>query len=114
MVDPDGAEPSPDRVSWHGRDWTQTAQRRFDSTDDGELTNIIVQAIADGIGVAPDEVTEPTLFECVDMEAVSRLIESGSSNVPGTDTIRFDYDGSMVEVRADGLVRVFAPIADAG
>jgi hypothetical protein len=114
MADPTGAEDGSDRARWHGRNWAWTAQRRFDSPDRVDLIRVVVLAIADGAGIAPDEVTDPTLFECVDIEAVSRLVESGSTTGWGSDSVRFEYDGSMIEVRADGLVSVFAPITNVG
>ena len=112
MANSNGPRGRPPRIRWRGRDWTQTAQRQFDPTAGSDLTSVIVLAIADADGVPPHQITEPTLFEYVDVEAVSRLVENASGTDAGTDSVRFGYDGSLIEVRSDGHVSVFVPVGD--
>lgn len=70
-------------------------------------------AVADAKDVSPHAITDPTLFDCIDVESVSRLVEDGPTGAAGTESVRFDYDDSLIEVRADGLVGVFEPVGDA-
>ncbi|QZX99163.1 HalOD1 output domain-containing protein [Halobaculum rubrum] len=113
----DDSDASPERdpqVHWRGRDWTKTAHRQFDPAAGGDLTSAIVRALADAKRVSPHELTGPTLYDCVDMDAVTQFVAAGRSpTAPKPDFVRFEYDESLVEVRTDGRISVFASVADA-
>ncbi|MFC5367250.1 HalOD1 output domain-containing protein [Salinirubrum litoreum] len=52
--------------------WQQVAQRLYESDHDGELTTVIVYAIADAMDVDPKEVTAPPLYEVVDVPGIEK------------------------------------------
>ncbi|QZP39491.1 HalOD1 output domain-containing protein [Halobaculum magnesiiphilum] len=104
----------PARVTWRDREWTRTARRRYDPEASADLSNVIAATIADAGDVVPTGLPGPPLYECIDIDAVTRFVENGGNPGAGRrDSVRFGHDGSLVEVRADGWVSVFAPIDDA-
>lgn len=116
MDDPE-VPPEPDlQLHWKGRNWTKTAYQQFDPAASGDLASAIMQALADAnrVSLSPSEVTEPTLYDCVDVDALAQFVsDSQSPNAPDPDFVRFDYDESLVEVRTDGRISVFVPVGDA-
>jgi len=114
MDDPEAPSERDLLVRWRGRNWTKAADRQFDPAASGDLASAIVQALADAKRVSAGEVTEPRLYDCVDVEAVAQFVsDSRSPNSPEPDFVRFDYGESLVEVRTDGRISVFVPASDA-
>ncbi|GAA0203688.1 HalOD1 output domain-containing protein [Halobaculum roseum] len=105
----------PARVTWRDREWTRTARRRYDPETSADLSNVIAATIADANDVVPSGLPGAPLYECVDIDAVTRFVENNENPGAGhRDSVRFGRDGSLVEVRTDGWVSVFSPTDDAG
>lgn len=91
-------------------DWEQATQRLYKPDKDGELTTAVVFAIADVMGVSPDEVKSPPLYETVDVAAIEDAFfgfgsEEGAQE--GTGSVEFRYTETLVKVRSDGWIQVF-------
>jgi len=92
--------------------WSQAAQRHYDPADTGELTTAIVFAIAEAMGVEPQEVKSPSLYECVDAAALEDTFFGPSvtgESRQGIGTVEFRYTEYLVTVRSDGWVQVYEP-----
>lgn len=114
MDDPEAPPERDLQVHWRGRNWTKTVHRQFDPAASGDLASAIVQALADAKRVSASEVTDLTLYDCVDVEAVAQFVsDPRSPNAPEPDFVRFNYGESLVEVRTDGRISVFVPVSDA-
>ncbi|AGB17527.1 hypothetical protein Halru_2957 [Halovivax ruber XH-70] len=64
----------------------------------------VVEAVAEADGVDP-AMLDPPLYEVLDPEALDRLFAPTPTD-PSRGTVRFDYRGHEVTVRADGTVDV--------
>jgi len=59
--------------------------------------------------IPPTELTSPTLYECVDVEALEATLfggKGGSSSRQGSSTVTFQYADYVVTVTSDGWVEV--------
>lgn len=103
-----------DLTEWDGRQWTRVARRVHDRDADEELATTIVFALADAEAVAPHEVTGPSLYEHVDLEALQAVVGDGhrSRSGSGTNTVRFEYGDYVVVVESTGEVGVYEPAAE--
>ncbi|MFC7138124.1 HalOD1 output domain-containing protein [Halobaculum litoreum] len=101
-----------DSVRWRGDDWIASGRRRYVVDSDDELTTAIVFAVADARAVAPEEIGDPSLYDCVDIGALERLVSAQSSSdlARAESEVRFDYDGHLVAVHTDGRVIVYDPV----
>ena len=102
----------PGRTRWDGREWECVARRHYDVASGDELTSHVVLAIADARCVAPHEVTDPPLYDCVDVEALEQFVRGTPPSAPGApeNAVRFDYDGHLVAIHADGHIVVYDPV----
>ena len=92
--------------------WSQVAQRNYEPDGDRELTTVIVYAIAEAKGCAPNEVRSPPLYESVDVPAIEAAFfgPTGADDLrQGVGTVEFQYTGYRVKVRSDGWVQVYEP-----
>ena len=89
--------------------WAFTSQRHYDPADSRELTTVVVDAIAEAEGVSMTEVTDPPLYDVVDIASVqSALFGRPAVERQGADSaVEFHYDGYLVSVEADGWVSVY-------
>jgi hypothetical protein len=83
------------------------ARRRYDPDGDDELSTAIVRTIAVAEDVATDDVSIPPLYDCVDVEALERVL-FGTADTPGdADRATFQCGMYRVAVVADGWIRVY-------
>ena len=90
---------------------TQVAQRHYDPSEWGGLTEAIVYAIAEARDVDPSEVKNPPLFTVIDAEALEETFFGPEvAGVPrqGNGIVEFWYTDYLVKVRSDGWILVFA------
>ena len=105
MIERDEFDPSSDMPT----EYHVIEQRAYDPIADPDLTTVVIEAVAAAEGVAPTSITEPPLYEVVDIAAVkdalfgamdpdARAVTSGS--------LDFEYRGYRITVRGDGWVHV--------
>ena len=82
---------------------TPVVDTRYDERDTETILEVLAESLADAAGV---DVTElPPLYETIDVEAVSQLLDSNRSG--NADTIvSFTVDHWNVFVRSDGRIRI--------
>ena len=86
------------------RGCTPVVDTRFERPGDGTLTEELVGAVAAAEGVDPLDL--PSLYETVDLEALSQLFER-SAGAAGTESIfGFTYRDWNVFVHSNGRIRV--------
>ncbi|MFC7132740.1 MULTISPECIES: HalOD1 output domain-containing protein [Salinibaculum] len=94
----------------HDTHWRQVAQRHYDPDEDGELTTVLVFAIAEARDVSPDEVKSPPLYAVADVPAIEAALfnsETETESRQGTVTIKFRYADYLVKTRSDGWIQVY-------
>lgn len=77
---------------------------RYDRDDDASVSEALVGAVADAEGVGPTEI--PPLYETVDLDVLSRLLEHPDGAGDSDALFSFTLDTWNVFVRADGRIRV--------
>lgn len=89
-------------------EWTYETQAHYDPDELRDLTTVIIGAIADTEGVPVTEITNPPLYEVVDVTGIEdALFGRPEANWDGTDsTAEFQYNGYKISVKADGWVTV--------
>ena len=89
--------------------WTVEARANFDPTKSGELTTVIIEAIAAAEGVSITEMLSPPLYEVVDIEAMEVALfgRPGLSRDGTASAVEFPYEEYKVSVVSDGWVTVF-------
>ena len=95
-------------------DMTFVTQAHYERESHRDLTTEIIFAIADAADVAPVDLKDPPLYECVDIAA----IEDGffGPTVAGQTrdsegSVSFRYNQYHVEVASDGWITVSEPTA---
>jgi len=93
---------------------TPIAQRHFDPDEGDELATAIVFALADAMEVSPSEVTDPPLYDAVDVTALENTF-FGPRTVTETErqgvgTVEFRYADYLVRVRSDGWIQIHSAI----
>jgi hypothetical protein len=73
-----------------------------DISADMELSQAVVDAVADAEGVEPTEL--PPLFSAIDPDALDALFQPASDETVVTGSVRFRYAGYDVNVNEDGSV----------
>lgn len=92
--------------------WSQVAQRHYERDGGWELTTVIVYAIAEAEGVAPEEVKSPPLYESVDVAAIEDAFfgpDVSEASRQGAGTVEFRYREYLVTVTSDGWIQVYEP-----
>lgn len=82
-----------------GNTATALDQETFEETP----SMLIVQAVAETTGQDPLEMTP--IYEYVDTDALDTLLDSGEGATP-VIRVKFEYEGCLVKVTADGDVSV--------
>ncbi|WP_435064211.1 HalOD1 output domain-containing protein [Halobaculum sp. EA56] len=99
---------------WGDRVWALAARRRHgsDGTVAVGVAGSVMRAVADASGVDPHDLTDPVLYDHVDVDALERLVErpAGPGDATGGVSVRFRYDAYLVAVHPDGLVEVYEPL----
>jgi hypothetical protein len=110
----DGTKLAPDGNEPDNPDMTFVTQAHYDRESHRDLPTEIIFAIADAEDVAPTEIKDPPLYECVDIAA----IEDGffGPKVAGQPrdsegSVAFRYTQYHVEVASDGWITVSEPTA---
>lgn len=76
------------------------------SSDDENVSEAVVAAVADAKGVSPVDVTPP-LYDAVDPDALEAIVASMTCRPDGsTGRVEFSYGGYAVTVTCDGQVSV--------
>lgn len=94
-------------------DLTFVTQTHYDRESHRDLTTEIIFAIAAAADVAPSEVKDPPLYECVDIAAIEDGFFSPKDNGQTRDcegSVAFWYDQYHVEVASDGWITDSKPI----
>lgn len=86
------------------RSCTPVVDTRYDTDESTSVSDALVEAIADAEGVAPTEM--PSLYDTVDLDALSRLIERPDGAGDPNAMFSFMFEKWNVFVRADGRIRV--------
>ncbi|MFO8114751.1 MAG: HalOD1 output domain-containing protein [Halorubrum sp.] len=110
--DKSGPNGGADRTVDRDSRWHHVVQQRYEPDRDGGLTTAIVFALADAEGVAPTEMTSPTLYDAVDATGIEQaLFGSGTTAASGeaTGTVEFRYADYLVNVESDGWIHVYEP-----
>ncbi|WP_440764370.1 HalOD1 output domain-containing protein [Natronorubrum sp. DTA7] len=90
--------------------WSQVGQRHYEPDGRGELTTVIVYAIAEAEGVSPSEVKSPPLYETVDVPAIEDAFfgpNVSEKSRQGVGTVEFQYTDYLVKVKNDGWIKVY-------
>lgn len=110
----DGTELAQDGNEPDDPDMTFVTQAHYERESHRDLTTEIIFAIADAEDIAPIEIKDPPLYECVDIAA----IEDGffGPKVAGhtrdcEGSISFRYNQYHVAVASDGWITVSKPTA---
>jgi Halobacterial output domain 1 len=93
-------------------DWQLVEQAQYDRDGRHDLTTAIIATIATAEGVAPAELKEPVLYECVDVAAIEDSFfgpEVIGQNRDGDGTVAFRFGDYRVEIANDGVIAVYAP-----
>lgn len=73
----------------------------------------VVEAVAAEAQCEPDELT--SLYDVIDPDALDAMLErAGDLDAPSSHRMAFFYAGYEVEVRGDGLIRVYEAPTPAG
>lgn len=96
-------------------EWELANQVPFDEGESHDLTSAIVVGVAETEGVSPLDVTDPPLYEVLDVAALEDAF-FGSSIASRRDedlrSVEFMYRGHRVVVRSDAWVQIYRPTAD--
>ena len=87
-------------------------QAHYECEGHRDLTTEIIFAIADAEDVAPMEIKEPPLYECVDVAAIEDGFFGPHVNGQSRDSegsVSFRYNQYQVEVASDGWITVSKP-----
>lgn len=90
--------------------WTQVGQSHFDPEEDGDLTTVLVIAIAEVHGIDPTELTSPILYDVVDAPAIQEAFFGSNASGTfrsGTGSAEFRYGDYLVKVRSDGWIQIY-------
>ncbi|WP_227356101.1 HalOD1 output domain-containing protein [Haladaptatus salinisoli] len=110
----DGTRLAQDGNETDDPDLTFVTQAHYDRESHRDLTTEIIFAIADAEDVAPTELKDPPLYECVDIAAIKDgffgpKVAGHSRDSKGS--VSFRYNQYHVEVASDGWITVSAPSA---
>ena len=88
--------------------WTFGSQARYDPDEPRDLTTVVIGAVADAEDVPIVEVTNPPLYEVVDISGLDdALFGRPETSRNGTESsVEFRYNEYKVRVEADGWVTV--------
>lgn len=88
--------------------WTFVTQAHYDPDEPRDLTTVIIGAVAEAEDVPITELTNPPLYEVVDITGIDNaLFGRPEANRNGTNSmVEFRYNGYKVSVEADGWVTV--------
>ncbi|SIR63241.1 hypothetical protein SAMN05421858_3019 [Haladaptatus litoreus] len=92
-------------------DWQLVEQAQYDRNGRHDLTTAIITTIAAAEGVAPAELKDPVLYECVDVAAIEDSFfgpEVGGQNRDGVGTVAFRFGDYRIEVTNEGAIAVYA------
>ena len=110
----DGTKLAQDGNELDDPDMTFVAQAHYDCESHRDLTTEIIFAIADAADVAPVDLKDPPLYECVDIAAIEDgffgpKIAGHTRDSEGS--VSFRYNQYRVEVANDGWITVSEPTA---
>ena len=108
----DGTELAQDGNEPDDPDMTFVTQAHYDRESHRDLTTEIIFAIADAEDVAPIEIKDPPLYECVDIAAIEDGFFGPKVNGHSRDSegsVAFQYNQYRVTVASDGWITVSEP-----
>ncbi|SIR20512.1 hypothetical protein SAMN05421858_1819 [Haladaptatus litoreus] len=91
--------------------WNLVTQANYDRDGDHDLTTTIIAAIADHEDVSPTEITQPVLYDCVDIAALEDAFFGPKARGEKRDSIgtaEFQYGEYRVEVASSGWVSIYS------
>ncbi|MFH5802112.1 HalOD1 output domain-containing protein [Haladaptatus sp. CMAA 1911] len=110
----DGTKLAPDGNRPDDPDMTFVTQAHFERESHRDLTTEIIFAIADAAGVAPVDIKDPPLYECVNIAAIEDGFFGPEVNGHSRDSegsVSFRYNQYHVAVASDGWITVSEPVA---
>ncbi|USZ73556.1 HalOD1 output domain-containing protein [Natronosalvus halobius] len=115
IPDDDDTHGASGRESTPDGSWTFVTQAHYNPDESRDLTTVIIGAVAEAEDVPITEITNPPLYEVVDIAGIDdALFGRPEANRNGTDsTVEFRYHGYKVSVEADGWVTVSERSEDA-
>lgn len=94
-------------------EWTLETQVPFEAGGRHDLTAAIIVGVATAEDVSPKAITEPPLYEILDVAALEAAF-FGSTTIGRHDdsfrSVEFMYRGHRVVVRSDAWVQVYRPV----
>ncbi|WP_458186938.1 DUF7344 domain-containing protein [Haladaptatus sp. NG-WS-4] len=91
--------------------WRLVQQAHYDRAGRDDLTTIIA-AVADAEGVSPPDITEPVLYDCVDIAALEDAFFGPSVAGERRDavgSVEFQFAEYRIELKSDGWIAVYEP-----
>ena len=110
----DGTKLAQDETEPDDPDMTFVTQAHYERESHHDLTTNIIFAIADAEDIAPTEIKDPPLYECVNIAAIEdsffgRKVAGQTRDSEGS--VGFRYNQYQVEVASDGWITVSEPTA---
>ncbi len=92
--------------------WRLVQQAHYETTGRDDLTTTIIGAVAEAEGVSPTDITEPVLYECVDIAALEDAFFGPT--VVGHDrdavgSVEFRFGEYRIELKDDGWITLYKP-----
>jgi hypothetical protein len=92
--------------------WEVVGQHLYDPTTGPDLATVVIESVAAAEGVDATSITEPILFDVVDITAVKDAlfgVSLGAKRNGSGGSFDFEYRGFRITVRGDGWVQVAEP-----
>ena len=89
---------------------TLVQQTQYERGSRHDLTTTIIGAIADAEGIAPTELKDPILYECVDVSSLEDAFfgpDVAGRNRDGVGTVEFRFGDYRITVNSNGWVSVY-------
>lgn len=80
----------------------------FDPDDANSLVVTVIDAVAETEGKSSEEITDPPLYDVVDIESLSNSF-SRSTHSERDLAVEFSYRSHRIVVRGDAWVQVYTP-----
>ncbi|HZD43308.1 MAG TPA: HalOD1 output domain-containing protein [Methanomicrobiales archaeon] len=91
-------------------DWQLVRRAHYNRDGRHDLTTAIIFAVAAAEDVAPDELKEPVLYECVDVDAIEgsffgrNVLERNPDDV---GTVAFRFGEYRIDVTSTGWISIY-------
>ncbi|WP_458206285.1 HalOD1 output domain-containing protein [Haladaptatus sp. NG-SE-30] len=92
--------------------WHLVQQAHYDRAGRDDLTTTIIAAVADVEGVSPTDITEPVLYDCVDIAALEDALfgpDVAGHSRDAVGSVEFQFGEYRIELKSDGWIAVYEP-----